>query len=67
MHFLTPHVEISMAENNDNNGSARMLNNSNINHGTNDHLNLQPNTVTATTSSGLDIQVIKEISLTVQL
>lgn len=56
MHFLTPHVEISMPENNDNNGSSRISNNNNTN-GTNDHLILQPNTVTATTSSGLDIQV----------
>lgn len=61
MHFLTPHVEISMADNNDNNGPLRLTtnnNNNNTNGTSNDHSNMQPTTVTATTSSGLDIQAI---------
>lgn len=68
MHFLTPHVEISMADNNDNNGPLRLTtSNSNNNHhhhhksnGTSNdhHSKLQPTSVTATTSSGLDIQAI---------
>lgn len=57
MHFLTPHVEISMAENNDNNSSIRLISNTSNTNGTNEHLSLQPTTVTATTSTGLDIQV----------
>jgi IKAROS family zinc finger protein len=62
MHFLTPHVEISMAENNDNNnGNSVMRMAANTNgtsaHAVNDHPQ-QPTTVTATTSSGLDIQAI---------
>lgn len=60
MHFLTPHVEISMAENNDNGSSAmRMAANTNgtVANAANDHPQ-QPTTVTATTSSGLDIQAI---------
>ena len=56
MHFLTPHVEISMADNNDNNNPIRLTTNG-INN-SNDHSNSQPTTVTATTSSGLDIQAI---------
>jgi hypothetical protein len=65
MHFLTPHVEISMADNNDNNNPIRLTvntngtsNNNNINNNNNDHSNSQPTTVTATTSTGLDIQAI---------
>ncbi|CAH1730339.1 unnamed protein product [Chironomus riparius] len=54
MHFLTPHVEISMADNNDNN-SMRLAS---TNGTSNDHSNSQPTTVTATTSTGLDIQAI---------
>lgn len=54
MHFLTPHVEISMTENNDNNGAIRLSSNGS----NNDHSSLQPGNVTATTSSGLDIQAI---------
>lgn len=55
MHFLTPHVEISMTENNDNgNGAIRLSSNGS----NNDHSSLQPSNVTATTSSGLDIQAI---------
>lgn len=56
MHFLTPHVEISMADNENNHNSIR-LPTSNSNGTNNDHLNTQT-TVTATTSSGLDIQAI---------
>lgn len=56
MHFLTPHVEISMADNNDNNNPMRLT--ANTNGTNNDHSNSQPTTVTATTSSGLDIQAI---------
>lgn len=55
MHFLTPHVEISMADNNDNNNSMRLAS---TNGTSNDHSNSQPTTVTATTSTGLDIQAI---------
>lgn len=69
MHFLTPHVEISMADNNDNNGPLRLTTNNNNNHhshnhksngtSSNDHHSkIQPTSVTATTSSGLDIQAI---------
>lgn len=65
MHFLTPHVEISMADNNDNNGPLRLTTNNNNNHNhksngtSNDHHSkIQPTSVTATTSSGLDIQAI---------
>jgi IKAROS family zinc finger protein len=61
MHFLTPHVEISMADNNhhhENNNPMRLTTtNSNGTHN-NDHSNTQNTTVTATTSSGLDIQAI---------
>jgi IKAROS family zinc finger protein len=55
MHFLTPHVEISMADNHDNNPIRLTTTNSN---GTNNDSNTQTTTVTATTSSGLDIQAI---------
>lgn len=52
-----------MADNNDNGPLRLTTNNSNNNsinsNGTsNDHSNIQPTTVTATTSSGLDIQAI---------
>lgn len=56
MHFLTPHVEISMADNNENNPIRLTTSHSNGNN--NDHPNTQTTTVTATTSSGLDIQAI---------
>ena len=61
MHFLTPHVEISMADNNENNGIR--LNNSNSSSNNNSdnqssQNSLQTTTVTATTSTGLDIQAI---------
>lgn len=55
MHFLTPHVEISMADNNENNPMRLTTTNGT----SNDHSNSQqPTTVTATTSTGLDIQAI---------
>lgn len=52
-----------MADNNENNGPLRLTTTSNNSHhktnGTsNDHSNIQPTTVTATTSTGLDIQAI---------
>jgi IKAROS family zinc finger protein len=58
MHFLTPHVEISMADNMENNNPMRMTNNSNGINSNHDHSNTQTTSVTATTSSGLDIQAI---------
>lgn len=63
MHFLTPHVEISMGEGNGENGPLRLTttNNQNgTNNNNNDQLSnsQQPTTMTATTSSGLDIQAI---------
>ena len=68
MHFLTPHVEISMADNNENNNNSalRMQANTNGTGGggsvptsASEHPNSQqPTTVTATTSTGLDIQAI---------
>lgn len=57
MHFLTPHVEISMADNNENVNPIR-LTTSNSNGSNNDHSNTQTTTVTATTSTGLDIKAI---------
>lgn len=57
MHFLTPHVEISMADNIENNNPMR-LTTVHSNGTSNDHSNSQPTTVTATTSTGLDIQAI---------
>lgn len=64
MHFLTPHVEISMADNNEqnnNNNNANALRMATTNGTSNDHSasnSQQPTTVTATTSTGLDIQAI---------
>ncbi|KAG5673059.1 hypothetical protein PVAND_003136 [Polypedilum vanderplanki] len=62
MHFLTPHVEISMADNNENNNAIRMAANTNGNSASSSASDLQnsqqPTTVTATTSTGLDIQAI---------
>lgn len=63
MHFLTPHVEISMADNNENNNHNPIRLTTSNSNGTNnsnnnDHSNIQTTTVTATTSSGLDIQAI---------
>lgn len=76
MHFLTPHVEISLGDGNGNeNGPMRLTTTSNgIQNGTtngngnnnNDQLSnsTQPTTMTATTSSGLDIQAIVRPLLT---
>lgn len=60
MHFLTPHVEISMADNNEANNPMRLTtSSSNGTNSNNDHhQNTQATTVTATTSGGLDIQAI---------
>lgn len=63
MHFLTPHVEISMGDGNGNeNGPMRLTTNGTTNGNNNNNhdqlSNSQPTTMTATTSSGLDIQAI---------
>ncbi len=62
MHFLTPHVEISMADNNENNpmrlnSNANSSSNNSANNNSDQNSNIQ-NAVSATTSSGLDIQAI---------
>jgi IKAROS family zinc finger protein len=57
MHFLTPHVEISMADNMERDNPMRMTT-SNGTNSSNEHANTQTTSVTATTSSGLDIQAI---------
>jgi len=62
MHFLTPHVEISMADNHHHDGGGgnplRLTTSERNSNGTNGSNNNDHQTTTATTSTGLDIQAI---------